>query len=282
MFSTSGYIILDVGMFIFLILGGLIGYYRGALKATISLLSFYVPYLIYLHFSDQISHYVDLVLDLTQSATTSSIGLLGTFSGLMGGGALFAAFFLAARFFLRLVASRDPELKEKLGGCAIGLFGNQFMAMISLMIVFMAAPAATADTTSKSLWWKVTKPAARLIYPTYESLIYDRTANLRQAIAEDGVLKGLLKGNVSFDAELDGITDIIEAGVENADLISADIIENLKTIDIDALYNDIENLREQGLTAEDIDQRIREEDARRRQFIDDGLSGSQQNLPKSP
>ena len=107
-------------------------------------------------------------------------------------------------------------------------------------------------------------------------------AYLRQAIAEDGVLKGLLKGNVSFDAELDGITDIIEAGVENADLISADIIENLKTIDIDALYNDIENLREQGLTAEDIDQRIREEDARRRQFIDDGLSGSQQNLPKTP
>ena len=203
------------------------------------------------------------------SATTSSIGLLGTFSGLMGGGALFAAFFLASRFFLRLTASRDPELKEKLGGAAIGVFGNQFMAMISLMLVFMAAPAATADTTSKSLWWTVTKPLARLIYPAYESLIYDRTANLRQAIAEDGVLKGLVKGNVSFDSDLTGL---IETGIENADLISADIIENLKTIDIDALYNDIETLREQGLTAEDIDQQIREEDARRRKFIDDGLS----------
>ena len=269
MVETSGYIILDVGMFIFLIIGGLVGYYRGALRAIISLLSLYIPYLIYLHFSDQISHYVDLVLDLTTSATTSSIGLLGTFSGIMGGGALFAAFFLASRFFLRLVAGRDPELKEKLGGAAIGVLGNQFMAMISLMLIFMAAPAATADTTSKSLWWTVTKPAARLIYPAYESLIYERTAGLRQAIAEDGVLKGLLKGNVSFDNNL---TELIEAGVENADLITTDIIENLKTIDIDALYNDIETLREQGLTADDIDRQIREEDARRRQFIDDGLS----------
>lgn len=273
MFETSGYIILDVSMFVFLIVGGLVGYYRGALRAVISLLSLYLPYLIYLHFSDQISGYVDLVLDLTTTSTTSSIGLVGTFSGLLGGGALFGAFFLASRFLLRLVSGRDPELKEKLGGAAIGVFGNQFMAMISLMLVFMAAPAATADTTSKSLWWKVTKPVARLIYPAYESLIYERTASLRQAIAEDGVLKGLLKGNISFDNEL---TDLIESGVESADLISSDLIENLKTIDIDALYNDIEALREQGLTAEDIDQRIREEDARRRKFIDDGLKSSSQ------
>lgn len=274
MFSTSGYIILDVSMFVFLILGGLIGYYRGALKAVISLLSFYLPYLIYLHFSDQISSYVNLVIDLTQLATTSSIGLLGTFSGLMGGMALFAAFFLASRFLLRLVAGRDPEIKEKLGGCFIGVFGNQFMAMITLMLVFMAAPAATADTTSRSLWWKVTKPAARLIYPAYESLIFDRTEGLRQAMAEDGVLKGLLKGNVSFESDL---TELIESSVENADLISGEIIENLKTIDLDALYQDIENLREQGLTAEDIDNRIREEDARRRKFIDDGLAPKKSN-----
>ena len=96
---------------------------------------------------------------------------------------------------------------------------------------------------------------------------------LRQAIAEDGILKGLLKGNVSFDNEL---TELIESGVENADLISGEIIENLKTIDIDALYTEIETLREEGLTAEDIDQRIREEDARRRKFIDDGLGLDQQ------
>ena len=120
----------------------------------------------------------------------------------------------------------------------------------------------------------MTKPAARLIYPAYESLIFDRTEGLRQAMAEDGVLKGLLKGNVSFESDL---TELIESSVENADLISGEIIENLKTIDLDALYQDIENLREQGLTAEDIDNRIREEDAHRRKFIDDGLAPKKSN-----
>ena len=67
MFSNiPGFIILDVSVFIFLVLGGLIGYYRGAARALISLIAIYIPYLLYLHFSDQISAYVDLVLDLTK------------------------------------------------------------------------------------------------------------------------------------------------------------------------------------------------------------------------
>ena len=60
MFSNiPGFIILDVSVFIFLVLGGLIGYYRGAPGADFAD-RFLYPYLLYLHFSDQISAYVEL------------------------------------------------------------------------------------------------------------------------------------------------------------------------------------------------------------------------------
>lgn len=262
------YMILDVAMFIFLIIGGVVGYYRGAIKASITLLAFYLPYIIYLHFSDQITGYIDSFVGLTLDSNTSGLGLFGTFTGLMGAIGLFGLFFIASRFILRIFANHEPEMKEKFGGVAVGVFGNQFMAMMSLMLVFMALPAVTADTTSKSLWWKVTKPVARVIFPIYRELIYDRTENLRMAIAEGGIVKGIATGSLDLD---DQIQEIIENSGNVASFVSDEVISSLENIDLEEIQREVEKLTEEGLSAEDVDQRIRDEENRRRQMIDDQL-----------
>ncbi|MGC6484569.1 MAG: hypothetical protein ACON4P_02770 [Candidatus Puniceispirillales bacterium] len=262
--NIPGYIILDVSLFIFLLIGGVIGYYRGAARAFIALIAFYIPYLIYLHFSDEIASYVDLVIGLTGTLETSSLGFIGTFSGLIGGIAIFLSFFLASRFLLKVLINHEPELKEKLWGAFIGVGGNQIMAMISLMLVFMAMPAATADITSTSLWWKVTKPAARAVYPLYRDLIEVRTTSLRAAIAEDGLIKGIMSGEIDLDRLIEqGGTDTISL----ADNLSGEIITTLETIDLDTLQALIQPLKEDGLTAAEIDRRIQEEDQRRQQLL---------------
>ncbi|MCE2516309.1 MAG: hypothetical protein J4F41_00450 [Alphaproteobacteria bacterium] len=266
------YMVLDVGMYVFLIIGGLVGYYRGAIKAGITLASFYLPYLIYLHFSDQISDYTSKIINLTIDTNTSGLGVLGTFTGLMGAIGLFGLFFLASRFIMRLFANHEPEMREKLGGALVGTFGNQFMAMLSLMLVFMALPAATADTTAKSLWWKMTKPVARVIFPVYRELIYDRTERLRASIAEGGLLKGVASGG-GFDLE-GQLEAIITDGAGVAEILTEELTATLGNIDLDNLQAEVEKLTEEGLTADDVDRRIREEEARRRQMVDDQLNGN--------
>ena len=264
------YIILDVFMFVFLIFGGLVGYYRGALKAIITLLALYLPYLIYLHFSDQISFYTAKVVSLAVDANTSSLGVLGTFSGLMGGIGIFGLFFIASRFIMRLVANHDPELKEKLGGVIAGVTGNQLMALISLMLVFMALPAATSDATAKSLWWKTTKPIARAIFPAYRELIFNRTESLRMSIAEGGLIKGFASGRLDLDGGL------LNLGDNSTGLVAAftnDFAETLASIDIDELQREVEKLVEEGISAEDVDRQIKEEEKQRRMAIDAQLSG---------
>ena len=277
--DIPGFIILDVSVFIFLIIGGLIGYYRGAARALVSLIGFYIPYLLYLHFSDQIADYVDLVIGLTGTSETSAIGLIGTFSGLMGGLALFLCFFLASRFLIKILLNHDPEIREKLWGAVIGVTGNQVMVMVSMMLVFMALPAATAGITSYSLWWKVTKPAARSVYPTYRDLIGNRTENLRAGIAKDGLIKGVMSGGINVDEQ---IGMFITTGSENAEFLASGLSEefltSMETFDLDALQALIEPLAEDGVSAEDIDRRIREEDARRRQMLD---GTTQMETPKT-
>lgn len=271
MFSNiPGFIILDVSVFIFLVLGGLIGYYRGAARALISLIAFYIPYLLYLHFSDQISAYVDLVLDLTKTSETSSLGLIGSFSGLLGGVAIFLSFFLVSRILLKTLINHEPEIKEKLAGAVIGVGGNQIMVMVSLMLVFMTLPAATASITSTSLWWKVTKPAARAAYPLYQDLIGDRTANLQAAIAADGLIRGILAGGIDIDDSLESLIaeDAPKLAGELVVDLSGEMIENLETLDLDALQELFTPLMEEGFSAEEIDRQIRAEDARRRGLLE--------------
>ena len=271
MFSNiPGFIILDVGVFIFLVIGGLIGYYRGAARALISLIALYIPYLLYLHFSDQISAYVDLVLDLTETSETSSLGLIGSFSGLLGGIAIFLSFFLVSRILLKTLINHEPEITEKLAGALIGVGGNQIMLMVSLMLVFMTLPAATASITSTSLWWKVTKPAARAAYPLYQNLIGDRTANLQAAIAADGLIKGILSGGINIDDSLENLIaeDAPKLAGELAVELSGEMIESLETLDLDALQELFTPLMEKGFSAEEIDRQIRAEDARRRGLLE--------------
>ena len=271
MFSNiPGFIILDVSVFIFLVLGGLIGYYRGAPRALISLIAIYIPYLLYLHFSDQISAYVELVLDLTKTSETSSLGLIGSFSGLLGGVAIFLSFFLVSRILLKTLINHEPEIKEKLAGAVIGIGGNQIMVMVSLMLVFMTLPAATASITSTSLWWKVTKPAARAAYPLYQDLIGDRTANLQAAIAADGLIRGILAGGIDIDDSLESLIaeDAPKLAGELVVDLSGEMIENLETLDLDALQELFTPLMEEGFSAEEIDRQIRAEDARRRGLLE--------------
>ena len=271
MFSNiPGFIILDVSVFIFLVIGGLIGYYRGAARALIALIALYIPYLLYLHFSDQISDYVDLVLDLTKTSATSSLGLIGSFSGLLGGIAIFLSFFLVSRILLKTLINHDPEIKEKLAGAVIGICGNQIMVMVSLMLVFTTLPAATASITSTSLWWKVTKPAARAAYPMYQNLIGDRTANLQAAIAADGLIKGILAGGIDVDDSLETLiaADAPKRAGELVVELSGELTESLETLDLDALQELFTPLMEEGFSAEEIDRQIRAEDARRRQQLE--------------
>ena len=275
--DIPGFIVLDTAMFVVLIAGGVLGYYRGAVKSLILLLSIYIPYLVYLHFSDHISAYINLAISLTTGSNTASLGILSTLSGLMGGMGLFAGFFLASRLVLRVFSLHEPQMREKLAGVLIGVTGNQIMALVSLMLVFMALPAATTEVTSKSLWWKASKPLARVIYPSYRALILDRTENLRMAIAEDGLIRALAEGGVAQSTEdlEKEINKLVKGGVGQAMNLTGEwtgeLQEMVKTIDIDGLQEEINTLIEQGLTPEDVDRKIREEDARRRQMLDQQL-----------
>ena len=273
--DLPGFIILDSAMFVVLIAGGVLGYYRGAVKSSILLLSFYIPYLIYLHYSDHISAYVNLALALTTGANTASLGVLATLSGLFGAIGLFGGFFLASRLVLRVFSLHDPNMREKLLGVAVGVMGNHMLAIVSLMLVFMALPAATADITSKSLWWKASKPIARTIYPSYRRLILDRTENLRQAMAQDGLIRALAEGGVapSTAALEDQINLLVKDGVGQALTLTGELKEMVQTIDIDGLQQEVNALIEQGLSPEDVDRKIREEDARRRQYLNQQLGG---------
>lgn len=273
---VPGYIVLDTVMFVVLIAGGVLGYYRGAVKAGILLASFYIPYILYLHFSDQISEFVSITLDLTTGSNTASLGILATFSGLLGAIGLFGGFFLASRLVLRIFNLHDPSMREKLAGAFVGVLGNHIMAIMSLMLVFMALPAATADVTSKSLWWKTSKPIARIIYPGYRALILERTEGLRAAIAEDGLFRALVEGGFSKskdNLEVE-IIDLVGGSIDVAVDFGEEFTDLVKTIDIDGLQEEINTLVDEGLTAEDVDKKIRAEEARRRQFIDKQLKGS--------
>lgn len=263
-------IVLDVIMTSLLVIGGLIGWFRGALKATVILAAFILPVLIYLHFSDVIADYTQVIIDLATTAETNSIGILGTFSGLMGGAALFGSFFLASRLILFLLARHEPSVKEKIGGVFVGLMSNQLMALLFFMLVYTAMPASIAQTLSPSIWWKASAPMAKAVYPTYQALILQRTERLREAIASDGLLQGLAAGRIDIDPELqEELTDLVEEGTGQAIDLSEQFFRDLNSIDVDAISDTISNL--DNASPEDIDRLIKSEDQRRRNFLDQQL-----------
>lgn len=277
--DIPGFMVLDSAMFVLLIAGGVLGYYRGAVKAFIMLLTIYIPYLIYLHYSDHISAYVNLAISLTTGANTASLGIVSTLSGLMGAIGLFGGFFLASRLVMRLFSLHEPKMREKLAGVLVGVMGNQMMALMSLMLVFMALPAATTDVTTKSLWWQASKPVARLIYPGYRRLILNRTENLRLAMAKDGLIRALAEGGLAQSTQdlEDQINILVKDGVGQAlgvtSGLTSDLSDMVKNFDLEGLQEEINVLIEQGLTPEDVDRQIREEDTRRRQLLDQQLGG---------
>lgn len=267
-------IILDVVMTGLLLIGGLVGWFRGALKGAVVLASFIAPIIIYLHFSDVIADYIQIVLDLTAVSSTTSIGILGTMSGLLGGMALFGAFFLASRLVLFLMARHEPERMERIIGVVMGVVTNQAVALLFFMLVYMAMPASIATNLAPSLWWQGSAPLARLVYPTYKELILDRTEGLRAAIANDGVLKGLVAGRLEIDEDLqEEITNLAKDGVEQALDLSEDFFRNLNALDLNSVTEALEAA--DNASIKDVNRLIQQEDKRRRALIERRLKAVQ-------
>ena len=257
---------IDILIAVFVAAGAIIGYWRGAFAGVVLLLATYVPMGFFVLYYDKISGFVQLTLSNSGNATTSALGGLGAFSGIIALFGLSGALFFGTRIMLKIVEMEKPDRAAKIGGAVIGVISHNLIATLIFFFFYNAVPATTTSVIQGSYWQKALYPIHKLLYPPYVSLVKTRTQAFSDAIAQDGFGQ-VLVGGVS----LAGLNEAVGFDAPSLSSALTDIKELADTINIDEVNALIETAQREDLSPEEIDRRISAEQEARRRYIDSQL-----------
>lgn len=260
---------MDVIILPFLALGVVLGAWRGAARAAILMLSTYLPTVAFIYFFDEVSNFVDIVIANSGNSNTAAIGALGAFSGLIAFFAIIVSVVLISRFLLAVLGQGEVGVPSRVAGGIIGLLSQNIAVTLIYFLMFTAIPAETVRVMHQASWTKINWPFHKLAYPIYQNAFAGRTARFGDSVASLGLAATLVSGAGEFElsaALQDRLNDPkIREMIDEASRLAA-------SLDVDALRQQLDELKLEDLTAENIDQMIKMEDAKRRAFLDSQLS----------
>ena len=253
----------------FLILGGLLGAWRGTVRTVILMLSTYLPTVVSIYFFDEVSNFVDIVIANSGNSNTAAIGALGAFSGLIAFFAIVVGVFLISRFLLSLVGRGEITPVSRIAGGIFGLLSQNIAVTLIYFLMYTAIPAETVRVMHQAVWTKVNWPFHKIAYPIYETAFASRTTRFGESVASLGLASTLIGGAGDFQLSAALQARLNDPKVKN---MIEEASRLASTLDVDALRKQLDELKLEDLTAENIDQMIKMEDAKRRAFLDSQLS----------
>ena len=136
----------------FLILGGLLGAWRGTVRTVILILSTYLPTVVSIYFFDEVSNFVDIVIANSGNSNTA-IGALGAFSDyclLCDCGGRLSDFALSA-------VSGLPRRDHACRGfwCYFRTAVAKYPVTLIYFLMYTAIPAETVRVMHQAVWTKV-------------------------------------------------------------------------------------------------------------------------------
>lgn len=142
---------MDVIIFSFLLLGLLLGVWRGAAKALIIVVATYLPAVLLVYFFDEISNFVDIVISNSGKGNTAVIGALGAISGLIALFAIVVGVFIVSRFLIKIVGKGDISLPSRVSGGLIGLLSQNLAATLIYFLMNTAVPSETLSAMREAV-----------------------------------------------------------------------------------------------------------------------------------
>ena len=182
----------------FLILGGLLGAWRGTVRTVILMLSTYLPTVVSIYFFDEVSNFVDIVIANSGNSNTAAIGALGAFSGLIAFFTIMVGVFLISRFLLSIVGRGEITPASRVAGGVFGLLSQNIAVTLIYFLIYTAIPAETVRVMHQAVWTKVNWPFHKIAYPVYETAFANRTTRFGQSVASLGLASTLIGGAGDF------------------------------------------------------------------------------------
>ena len=256
----------DIILLVFFLIGAVLGYFRGAFAGVILLFATYVPFFTFIYFYDFISEFVSGIFQNTSDGATAALGSLGAFSGVIAVCGFSGAVFFGTRLLLKILKSDQLDLGDKIGGAVVGFCGQNIVATLAFFLIYTAIPTKTAQIVQDSYWVKIARPAHILAYPHYLTVLEARTQKLSFSIAQNGIASTLV-GGISLGSGGEG------TGFDTPNLgaVKEALSELSRNINIDEITTLIQTTDVDDLSAEEIDRRIKEEQAVRLKQIQNQL-----------
>ncbi|MGC6440683.1 MAG: hypothetical protein ACON4Q_08615 [Candidatus Puniceispirillaceae bacterium] len=255
----------DILILIFVLLGAGFGYWLGFAKSGIILTGAYLPGLIFIFYFDNISGFVQIVVENSADPSTAILGGLGIFSGLLAMIGVFGGAFAATALLLSMLTFHKPDTPEQVIGALIAGIVQNMLATFAFFLLYTAIPAETSKAMANSYWAKGLYPIHRELYPYYRRNFDERTATLSASIANVGLAQTLI-GGVSL-TDLIGTDKIAAEGAQLEEVIG-EVQELAQSLDIQGLLSVLENDNGSIMNAEDIDRLIASENAKRQSALD--------------
>ena len=249
---------LDSALFLFFLIGAVLGYFRGALAGVVLLIATYVPLFVFIYFYDFISDFISDVLANSQDGTTAALGGLGAFSGIIALCGFMGAVFVGTRLLLKILQADHLDRAEKIAGAVVGVIGQNIVATMAFFLIYTAMPVKTTQLVQGSFWMDSLRPLHKAIYPSYLMMLEKRTQRLSLSIAQNGLGATFVGGitlsevneNLGFDApDLKAATKALQTLSRNINI--DEITSLLKTADAE------------NISPEAVDRMIQEEQASR-------------------
>ena len=256
----------DIALLVFFFIGAVLGYFRGAFAGVVLLFATYVPFFTFVYFYDFISEFVSGIFQNTSDGATAALGSLGAFSGIIALCGFSGAVFFGTRLLLKILKSEQLDLGDKIGGAVVGIIGQNIVATLAFFLIYTAIPTKTSQVVQDSYWVKIARPIHLFAYPHYLAALEARTQKLSFSIAQNGIGSTLV-GGVSLASVGQG------SGFDapNLGAVKEALAQLSRNIDIDEITTLIQNTDVDDLSAEEIDRRIKEEQAVRLQQIQSQL-----------
>lgn len=260
---------MDVIIFSFLLVGFLLGLWRGFAKVIILVVSTYVPAVISIYYFDQISNFVDIVIANSGDKTTAALGTFGAVSGLISLVCIVVGVFVLSRFLMSLVGKRELSRFSRVSGGVVGLLSQNLAVTLIYFLMYTAIPTDTVAATQGATWIKVNRFFHEASYPLYRDAFAKRTAGFSESVASLGLANTLISGTGDFTLS-DELLQRLRDPKINKMIAQASALAT--SLDVDALKQQLMVLESQNLTPEHIDQMIKAEEANRRAFVDEHLN----------
>lgn len=257
----------DSTLLVFFLIGAVLGYFRGAFAGVILLFATYVPFFTFVYFYDFISDFVSGIFANTSDGTTAALGGLGAFSGIIAVCGFSGAVFFGTRLLLKILKTEQLDLGDKIGGAVVGFIGQNIVATLAFFLIYTAIPTKTAQWVDGSYWVRFARPVHLFAYPHYLAALEARTQKLSFSIAQNGIGSTLV-GGISLGSGDGGLG----VNTPNIGAVKEALSDLSRNIDIAEITTLLQNADVDDLSAEEIDRRIKEEQAVRLRQIQKQLN----------